>query len=61
METSCTWVANADWFNQAAVLGTLIVGLGVVATSRGRQLVSELVNDEDAPEAETATAGVRAA
>ena len=46
MEASCTWVASADWFDQAVVLSTLIVGFGLLATSRGRQLVCELASDD---------------
>lgn len=47
METSCTFIAGGEWFQQAAVLGTLMLGFAMLATARGRQVVRELVNDED--------------
>ena len=56
METSCPWVASGDWFQQAAVLGTLMLGFAMLATSRGRQFVGELVDDEDkAPDSQGST------
>jgi hypothetical protein len=55
------WVAGGNWIEQVAVLGTLIVGLGFLASSRGRQLVIELVNDDEAPEPQGAAANPRAA
>jgi hypothetical protein len=55
------WAAGGNWFEQVAVLGTLIVGLGFLASSRGRQLVIELVNDKEAPEPQGAAANPRAA
>ena len=61
METSCMWAAGGNWIEQVAVLGTLIVGLGFLASSRGRQLVIELVNDKEAPEPQGAAANPRAA
>ncbi|HUF45970.1 MAG TPA: hypothetical protein VMN43_11545 [Aestuariivirgaceae bacterium] len=61
METSCMWVAGGNWIEQVAVLSTLIVGLGFLASSRGRRLVIELVNDKDAPEPQGAAADTRAA
>jgi hypothetical protein len=55
------WVAGGNWFEQVAVLSTLIVGFGFLASSRGRQLVIELVNDEEAPEPQGTAADPRAA
>lgn len=61
METSCTWVAGTEWFDQAAVLGTLILGYAVLASSRGRQFVIKLVNDDGATDSPASAAGARAA
>ena len=55
------WVAGGNWIEQVAVLGTLIVGFGFLASSRGRQIVIELVNDEEAPEPRGAATATRAA
>ena len=58
METSCTFVAGAEWFDQAVVLGMLVLGYAFLASSRGQKLVRQLVNDEEPTEAPT---GARAA
>ncbi len=47
METSCTFVAGAEWFDQAVVLGMLVLGYAFLVSSRGQQLVRQLVLDEE--------------
>ena len=58
METSCTWVAGAEWFDQAVVLGMLVLGYAFLASSRGQKLVRQLVNDEEPTDQTASAAGI---
>lgn len=60
METSCTFVAGAEWFDQAVVLGMLVLGYAFLVTSRGQKLVRQLVLDEE-PDQVASPVGVRSA
>ena len=61
METSCTFVAGAEWFDQAVVLGMLVLAYAFLASSRGRELVRRLVNDEEPADQTASAAEIRAA
>jgi hypothetical protein len=61
METSCTFVAGAEWFDQAVVLGMLVLAYAFLASSRGQRLVRQLVNDEEAVESPASPAGAKPA
>lgn len=61
METSCTFVAGAEWFDQAVVLGMLVLAYAFLASARGRELVRRLVNDEEATDPPASPAGAQTA
>ena len=61
METSCTFVAGAQWFDQAVVLGMLVLGYAFLVSSRGQQLVRQLVNDDGAADSPASPTGARPA
>jgi len=58
METSCTFVAGAEWFDQAVVLGMLVLGYAFVASSRGQEFVRQLVHDEEPTDRTAPAAGM---
>jgi hypothetical protein len=61
METSCTFVAGAEWFDQAVVLGMLVLGYTFLVSSRGQRLVRQLVNDEEVVDSSASPAGAKPA